>query len=356
MEILIFLVGFLFGGLCVFIPFKLINGNSTKSSEVMLEQMKLYFENTANKIFKENSAEFSEQSREKLDEFFKRFKDRIEDFEKRAKENLDAENEHFSKFDTNIKSFLETGVRISRDANSLVNVMKSDNKTSGKWGEIVLEKVLENSGLRKDEEYKIQHGTSEGRPDATVFLPDGRCIYIDSKTSFMSWEGYVNAEDEEEKEIHRKQFIDSTKAHITGLSKRDYSADTASPDYVLMFIPIESCYSMMFCDDCLLWDFAWKNGVMPVSPSTMLAALKIINSFYIADRQNKNIQEMSRLCTSVHDKFAALLSELLKIQGNLDDSLKKLNGNGNILSQIKKLEKLGCSYTKEIPELPQVNE
>lgn len=352
MQILIFLVGFLIGALCVFIPFKVINKNNKASQDMMLEQMKLYFENTANRIFKESSSELSEHNKEKLEEFFKRFRERIEDFEKRAEENFKAETEHFTKFDMNIKNFLETGNKISHDANSLVNVMKSDNRTSGRWGEIVLERVLEASGLRKDEEYKIQMGTAEGRPDATVFLPEGKCIFIDSKTSFAAWDGFVNAEDEAEKQIHYKQFIDSTKAHITGLAKRDYSVEDASPDYVLMFIPIESCYSMMFCDECALWDFAWKNKVMPVSPSTLLAALKIINSFHVVDRQNKNVLEMARLCTSVHDKFASLLSELLKIRDNLDTSLKKLNGTGNIINQITKLEKLGCTYTKELPNIP----
>ena len=352
MEILIFLVGFLIGALCVFIPFKVINKNNNEAQNLLLEQMKLYFENTANKIFKENSSELSNQNREKLDEFFKRFKERIEDFEKRAEQNFKVEAEHFTKFDMNIKSFLETGNRISHDANSLVNVMKSDNRASGRWGEIVLERVLEASGLRKDEEYKIQAGTSEGRPDATVFLPEGRCIYIDSKTSFAAWEGFLNAKSDEEKQIHYKQFVDSTKAHINGLAKRDYSTEEASPDYVLMFIPIESCYSMMFCDDCALWDFAWKNKVMPVSPSTLLAALKIINAFHVVDRQNKNVLEMARLCTNIHDKFASLLGELLKIRDNLNSSLKKLNGTGNIINQITKLEKLGCVYTKELPNLP----
>lgn len=353
MDLIVFLVGFLVGALCVFIPFKVINKNNKVTQDIMLEQMKLYFENTANKIFKDSSAELSEQNKEKLEDFFKRFKERIEDFEKRTEENLKTETEHFTKFDLNIKNFLETGNKISHDANSLVNVMKSDNRASGRWGEIVLEKVLEASGLRKDEEYKIQMGTAEGRPDATVFLPEGKCIYIDSKTSFASWDGFVNAEDEAEKQIHYKQFIDSTKAHITGLAKRDYSVENASPDYVLMFIPIESCYSMMFCDECALWDFAWKNKVMPVSPSTLLAALKIINSFHVVDRQNKNILEMARLCTSVHDKFAALLTELLKIRDNLDTSLKKLNGAGNIINQITKLEKLGCTHAKELPNFSE---
>lgn len=353
MEILIFLGGFLIGALCVFIPFKVISKNDKTSRDLMLEQMKLYFENTANKIFKENSSELSVQNREKLDEFFKRFKEKIEDFERRTEEKFKAESDNFKTFDMNIKSFLETGNKISHDANSLVNVMKSDNRAAGRWGEIVLEKVLEASGLRKDEEYRIQMGTAEGRPDATIFLPEGRCVYIDSKTSFAAWDGFVNAQDESEKQIHLKQFVDSTKAHINGLAKRDYSVEDVSPDYVLMFIPIESCYSMMFCDDCALWDYAWKNKVMPVSPSTLLAALKIINAFHVVDRQNKNILEMARLCTNIHDKFASLLTELLKIRDNLNTSLKKLNGTGNIINQITKLEKLGCQYSKEIPELPE---
>lgn len=363
MEVLIFLGGFLVGAVCVFIPFRIIENNNREKSvyqdailEKMQEQMKLYFENTANKIFSDNSNKLSDQNKEKLEEFFKRFKEKIEDFEKRAEENFKTETENFTKFDLNIKNFLETGNKISQDTNSLVNVMRSDNRTSGRWGEIVLERVLESSGLRKDEEYKVQMGTAEGRPDATVFLPEGKCIYIDSKTSIQAWDGFVNAESEEEKQIHLKQFIDSTKAHITGLAKREYSQEDNSPDYVLMFIPIESCYSLMFCDDCALWDYAWKNNIMPVSPSTLLAALKIINSFHIVNRQNKNMLEMSKLCTSVHDKFAALLSELLKIRDNLNTSLRKLNGSGNIITQITKLEELGCKYTKEIPQIDEITE
>lgn len=355
MEILIFLVGFFIGALCVFLLFMLVNKNNKQTEKMhseALEQMKLYFENTANKVFKESTTELSETNKEKLEEFFKRFRERIEDFERRAEENFKAENENFTKFDLNIKNFLETGNKISHDANSLVNVMKADNRASGRWGEIVLERVLEASGLRKEEEYKIQMGTAEGRPDATVFLPEGRCVYIDSKTSFSAWEGFVNAETDDEKQMYLKQFTESTKAHIAGLIKRDYSVEEASPDYVLMFIPIESCYSLMFCDNCQLWDYAWKNKAMPVSPSTLLAALKIINSFHVVDRQNKNIQEMARLCSSVHDKFAALLDELLKIRDNLNKALKKLNGTGNIINQITKLEKLGCKTEKTVPTIP----
>ncbi len=375
MEFLIFLAGFLLGAIIVFIISYFVKKQSVAVNEALMAQMKLYFENTASKVLQENSAMFSEQNKEKLeeffkrykessqslsdqnkerlDEFYKRFREKIEAFEKRSEENFKVEAEKFTRFDMNIKSFLEAGNKISQDTNALVNVMKSDNRTQGHWGEIVLERVLEASGLRKDEEYKIQKGTGEGRPDATIFLPEGRCVYIDAKTSLSSWDGYVNAENEDERSDNLKAFIDSTKSHISGLAKRDYSVEEASPDYVLMFIPIESCYSMMFCEDCALWDLAWKNKIMPVSPSTLLSALKIINAFHVVDRQNKNAIEISRLCSGMLDKFAALLADLLKIRGNLDTTLKKLNGTGNILNQIKKIEKLGGVVSKEIPILPE---
>ena len=342
MDILIFIGGFVLGAVCVFIPFFTAQKNTRAE-----------FENLANKIFKENSVELSAQNRERLDEFFKLFKERIEDFEKRTEDNFKQEKENFTIFDLNIKNFLETGKKISMDANALVNVMKSDNRTSGKWGEIVLERVLEASGLRKDEEYKIQAGSSEGRPDATVFLPDNRCIYIDSKTSFASFEGYVNSDNEYEKDVHLKQFIESTKAHIAGLAKRDYSSDDRSPDYVLMFIPIESCYAMLFCEDCALWDFAWKNKVMPVSPSTLLAALKIINSFHIVDRQNKNALEISRICSRMIDKFSDLLGDLSKIKNAYNAAVTKLIGKDNIINQLNRIEELGVKGSKNMPEIPE---
>lgn len=349
MEILMFLIGFFVGILCVLIIIKIIS----KNNDSIKEQIELQFENIATKILKDGSDELSEKNKEKLEEFLLRFKDKIDEFEKRSSENLRTEIEKFDIFDVNIKSFLDAGKTISENTNSLISVMRADNRTSGRWGEIVLERVLELSGLRKDEEYQIQKSIKEGRPDATIILPDNRYVYIDSKTSFQAWDGYINAKNDDEKAEYKKLFTESTKKHITGLAKRDYSNESNTPDYVLMFIPIESCYSMMFCDDCELWNYAWENNIMPVSPSTLLASLKIINSFYIADRQNKNVIEMARLCTSVHDKFAALLTDLIKIKDNLNTTLKKLTGNGNIITQISKLEKLGCKFEKDIPALSE---
>ena len=342
MEILIFIGGFLLGAVCVFVPFMLANKNT-----------QMNFENIANRILKESTGELSQKNIENLDDFFKKFKEKIEDFEKTAKDNFDQESKKLTVFETNIQELIKTGDKISTDAGSLVQAMKTDNRTSGRWGEIVLERVLESSGLRKDEEYKVQSGTAEGRPDATVYLPDDRCIYIDSKTSFASWDGYVNAETDNERDIHKKQFIESTKAHINGLAKRDYSIDEKSPDYVLMFIPIEGCYAQMFCDDCTLWDYAWKNKVMPVSPSTLLAALKIINAFHIVDRQNKNALEISRICSKMIDKFSDLIGDMNKIKTSFNSAMTRLTGKDNIINQLTRIEDLGVKGSKELPEIPE---
>lgn len=355
MEIIIFIVGFALGAGIVFIIFNTISKNAKSSSDQMFAQMQLQFENLTNKIFKESSEEFSSQNKEKLEEFFFKFKEKIEDFEKRTEYNLKAEAEKLTQFDTNIRAFIEEGSKISHYTSSLVNVMKSDNRKQGSWGEIVLEKVLESSGLRDGEEYMLQKGSAEGRPDATIFLPEQKCVYIDAKTSLSSWESYINAENEEEKEENLKSFIESTRNHIVGLSKRDYSSaeNLISPDYVLMFIPIESCYSLLFCDSNRLWELAWKNKIMPVSPSTLLASLKIINSFHGATRLNKNALEISRICSKMVSKFSDMLKEILLARKNIISALTKLSGKDNIFNNINRLEELGVKIEKAVPELDE---
>jgi len=353
--IVIFLVGFILGAGIVFAIFTITQKKAENSKEQMFASMQLQFENLTNKIFKESSEEFSSQNKEKLEEFFSKFKEKIEDFEKRTEQNFKDEVENFTKFDMNIKTFIEAGSKISHDTNSLVNVMKGDNRKQGHWGEIVLEKVLDASGLRKGEEFLLQKGFDDKRPDAVILLPEERCIYIDAKTSFASWDAYVNSNSDEEKDFHLKYFKDSTRAHISGLAKKDYpsTGENTSPDYVLMFIPIESCYSLLFCDDAQMWEFAWKNKIMPVSPSTLLASLKIINSFHGATRLNKNAMEISRICSKMVGKFAEMLKEILQARKNLISALTKLDGKDNIFSNINRLEELGVKIEKSIPELEE---
>jgi len=353
MDIIIFLVGFLCGAGLVFAVFNVTQRKAEDAKEELVTRMQLQFENLTNKIFKETSEDFSAKNKEKLEEFFSKFKERIEDFEKRTENNLKTESEKLTQFDTNMKSFIEEGNKISHYTTSLVNVMKSDNRKQGVWGEIVLARVLEASGLREGEEYMLQKVSAEGRPDATIYLPENRCVYIDAKTSLSSWEAFVNAEDDDKKQVCLKEFIDSTKAHITGLTKRDYTVEEGSPDYVLMFIPIESCYSLLFCEDNRLWDLAWKNNVMPVSPSTLLAALKIINQFHTVSRQNKNALEISRLCSKMLSKFATMLKDILGARKNLISALTTLNGHDSIMRNIERVQELGITMDKEIPLLEE---
>ena len=353
MDILLFLGGFFTGAVIVAVIFIVINSKSKKTSEELAKQMELNFENMANKIFEQNSEKLSTTNKEKLEDFFSKFKEKIEDFEKRTNEKFKNENDNFIKFDQNIKQFIEAGSKISQDTSSLTKIMKSDNRTQGQWGEIVLEKVLEASGLRKDEEYLIQKAnTVEGRPDAIVMLPENRCVMIDAKTSLASFSAYLEAETPEEKAHYLKEFKDSTKAHISGLAKRDYTPEDSSlsPEYILMFIPIESCYSLMFCDDNTLWDYAWKYKIMPVSPSTLLASLKIINTFLVVNRQNKNAQEISRLATKMLDKFADMAKNIRSARDKIDMGLRQLDGRDSLIANAEKMTELGAVMNKSMPE------
>lgn len=352
MEILLFLGGFLSGALIVAVIFTVVSSKNKKTTDELAKQMEIIFENMANKVLEQSSEKLTSTNKEKLEDFFIKFKEKIEDFEKRTNEKFKFENDNFVKFDENIKHFIEAGSKIAQDTSTLTKVMKSDNRTQGQWGEIVLEKVLEASGLRKDEEYVVQKAnTTEGRPDAIVMLPENKCVMIDAKTSLASFSAYLEAQNEDEKQHHLKEFKDSTKAHITGLAKRDYTPDDGSqtPEYILMFIPIESCYSLMFCDDNALWDFAWKNKIMPVSPSTLLASLKIINTFLVVNRQNENAQEISRLATKMLDKFADMVKNIRTAREKIDAGLRQLDGRDSIIVNAEKMTELGAVMNKQMP-------
>lgn len=347
MNIVIFLIGFILGvGLAFGLQF-VLSKNAKAREEELYKRMQTEFENTALKIFNNSSDSITSKNAESLDRILKQFKERIEDFEKHNNENARLERDKLVAFDNNIQTFIKAGNQISQDAASLVKVMKADNRTSGRWGELVLERVFETSGLRKGEEYDVQTVVTEGRPDAVVYLPENKKVFVDAKTSFASWDNYLNAQSDEERALYLREFKHSLKTHISGLSKREYADENSFP-YVMMFIPIESCYSLVFCDDCELWKFAWDKKVMPVSPSTLLAALKIVNSFMALDRQNKNAQEIVKLCTGMLDKFAALLADLKKTRDGLNAAITKLDGRGNVIGQIERLEKLGVKSTKEI--------
>ena len=360
-NIVVFLIGAGLGAIVTYFLMKSMQKQQQDNKEEafqdaykeIYEKMQLQFENLSNRIFKETTQDFSNMSKERITEILEPFKDKFEELKKQSTFNI----EQSAKLDMHIKEVIETGAKISNDTNTLASALKGDNMKQGKWGELILEKVLEVSGLRKGEEYDTQTGFGSKKPDATIFLPDNKAVFVDAKTSLASYDAFLNASDEQEAQLALKQFKDSVKTHITGLAKREYFEieNFVSPEYVLMFIPIESCYSLIFADGGDLWELAWKNKVMPVSPSTLLAALKIINSFNMVNRQNKNAQEIAGLAGKMIDKFADMIKDLNNVQANLSKAMTKLSGRDNLVRQCERLTDLGAKNTKQLPE-PSIQE
>ena len=358
MEIVVYiscvLIGIFIGALITYCVMKSLNKKDFENIQKVCEEtysevyekMQLQFENLSNRIFKETTNDFSNTSKERLNEILEPFKEKFDELKRQSTYNI----EQSAKLDMHIKEVIETGVKISNDTNTLASALKGDNMKQGKWGELILEKVLELSGLRKDVEYSTQTGFGSKKPDATIFLPDNKAIFIDAKTSLASYDAYLNAQNDEEATFALKQFKDSVKTHITGLAKREYFEieEYASPEYVLMFVPVESCYTMLFADNGEMWEFAWKNKIMPVSPSTLLAALKIINSFNMVNRQNKNAQEIAGLAGKMIDKFSEMIKDLNNVQTNLSKAMTKLGGKDNLVRQCERLVDLGAKNSKQI--------
>ena len=244
--------------------------------------------------------------------------------------------------------------------------MKGDQKKQGNWGEFVLERILERSGLIKGEEYDTQFSTrnDEGdilRPDVIIKLPENKHVIIDSKVSLVAYEQYVNTENQEERERNIKLHIESIKSHVKGLSEKSYAHADAinSPDFVLMFMPIESSFSIAVQQDIELFNFAWDRRVVIVSPSTLLATLKTIESIWKREKQTQNAIEIATEGGKLYDKFAGLVEDLKRLGNQLDtvqktykEANKKLfEGSGNLIGKVDKLRQLGAKTTKNLPEI-----
>ena len=252
---------------------------------------------------------------------------------------------------------------IQEDANNLTRALKGDSKKQGNWGEVILEKVLERSGLVKDQEYRIQASlvSADGgrfQPDVVIDLPDDKHLIVDAKVSLVAYERSVSAETEEEREGYVKQHLASIKNHIQELSAKNYHElyKINSPDFVLLFVPIESSFSIAVQKDAELFNFAWDRRVVIVSPSTLLATLRTIASMWKQERQNRNVMEIARLSGSMYDKFVGFVSDMENIgkhikngQDAYDKALNKLSdGSGNLVNTSEKIKKLGAKATKQI--------
>lgn len=339
---------------------------ATQKNEIeeLQKKFKEEFENIANRLLDEKSKKFTEQNKTNLDIILNPLKEKIKDFEAKVEKAYNTERDERITLKAEIKNLMDGTKQISEDANNLTKALKGDNKKQGNWGEVILEKVLERSGLVKGQEYETQYSTNndEGKriqPDVLIKLPDNKHIVVDSKVSLIAYEAFVNADTEELKERFSKEHTLSIRNHVKLLSEKNYSAspDFNSPDFVLLFIPIESSFSLAVQLDQELFSFAWDKKVVIVSPSTLLATLRTIASIWKQERQTKNAIEIAKQSGLLYDKFVGFIEDMDKIGKSIDASkfayegaINKLHkGSGNLVKKAQDIEKLGAKTTKQIP-------
>ncbi len=347
-----------------------------KEIEDIREKFTQEFETISLRLLKTNSQELSKNNREKLDEILSPFQKQIDKFEKQVREAFENEGKDKASLKTEIQQLVQLNQKLSADAKNLTNALKGDTKKQGNWGEIILERILERSGLKKGEEYAAQYSTqnSEGqtiRPDVLVKLPDEKHIIIDSKVSLTAYERFVNSEDLSEQEAALKAHTTSIRKHVNDLSGKNYQTGEGlnTPDFVLLFMPIESAFSLAVQNDADLFNFAWEKRIVIVSPTTLLATLKTIASIWKQERQNQNVQEIARLGGEIHDKLVRTMAEFEKIDEDFGkmhekyrDAKKRLySGRGNVLNTALKMQELGAKNkksfsTKLIDEIEDANE
>lgn len=342
-----------------------------KSHTQQLNQLEVQFENLAQKIFEEKSTRFAEQNQKNLHSVLEPIKERLKEFQQRIETTYSQEQNERGFLRGEINKLIELNKTMSNEAHNLTRALKGENKTQGNWGELILENILERSGLRKNEEYTIQ-GTglgltnSEGKniqPDVIVNLPDSKHIIVDSKMTLNAYEQYSAAESIEEQEQFGKLHVEALKRHIDGLSEKKYhTADKLiSPDFVILFMPLEPAFALAFKLKPDLFQYAWDKNIAIVSPTTLLATLRTVAALWKQDRSEKNALEISKRGGLLYDKFAGLLEDLNdlgKKLGAAQDAhhkvIKKMSeGRGNLIDQVEDLKTLGAKTGKALPALEQ---
>ena len=321
------------------------------------------FENLANKILDDKSKKFTEQNKTNLDAILNPLKENITKFEKKVDDTYKAEASERNSLKGEIKALVTLNKQISEEANNLAKALKGDTKKQGNWGEIILEKVLERSGLQKGAEYEMQvsmtgDDSKRVQPDAVIYLPDKKHIIIDAKVSLVAYEQFVNAPTEEDRAMHLQAHIVSVKSHIKGLSEKNYQTLGAlnTPDFVLLFMPIESSFSLAVQADNEIFNYAWDKKIVIVSPSTLLATLRTIASIWKQERQTRNALEIAKQSGDLYDKFVGFVDELIAVgkkmndaKGSYDEAMKKLStGKGNLVKRAENIKELGAKTTKDI--------
>jgi DNA recombination protein RmuC len=326
------------------------------------EKLEFKLKDISQQIFEEKSKRFREDSLRGMELMLNPFREKMTEFQRKVEEMHLVDTKDRLKLHSEIERIVMTGQKMSLETENLTRALKGDVKLQGNWGELILEKVLEASGLREGEEFTLQGKDlklkdEDGKhqmPDVIINLPEGKHLIIDAKVSLVSYERYIN----EGLEVDLSAFLDSLYAHIKGLSKKSYHHldKLVSPDYVMMFVPIEGAFTLSMQKDKELFNYAWERSIVFVSPSTLLATLRTVSSLWKQERQNKNAIEIARQAGALYDKFAGVAEDLDQMQtqirkvGDSFDNLKgkMLSGKGSLASRMENLKELGAKSSKSL--------
>ncbi|MCI9844104.1 DNA recombination protein RmuC [Flavobacterium pectinovorum] len=323
------------------------------------------FENLANKILEEKSAKFTEQNSVNMKNILLPLQDKIQGFEQKVEQTHKESIDYHAALRQQILGLSEMNVQMSKETLNLTKALKGDSKIQGNWGELVLERVLEKSGLEKGREYEVQQSfmSAEGNrvfPDVVINLPDGKKMIVDSKVSLTAYEKWVNEEEENLKNEFLKEHVNSLKRHVEQLGSKNYHDlyQIESPDFVLLFIPIEPAFAIALNEDSALYNKAFAKNIVIVTPTTLLATLRTIDSMWANQKQQENAFEIARQAGALYDKFEGFVTDLVKIGNKIKDTKteyenamnKLVEGRGNLISSVEKLRKMGAKAKKSLPE------
>lgn len=331
----------------------------------MQEVAKTEFQNLANKILEEKTLKFTEQNQQNLKNILNPLQEKITNFEKKVENTHKESIDYHAALRQQIIGLKDLNLQMSKETVNLTKALKGDSKAQGNWGELVLERVLEKSGLEKDREYEIQKSfvTEEGnrvQPDVVINLPDGKKMIVDSKVSLTAYEKYINEEEEEQKSAFLKEHVNSLKRHVEQLGNKNYQHlyEMESPDFVLLFIPIEPAFAIALNEDTQLYNKAFEKNIVIVTPSTLLATLRTIDSMWTNQKQQDNAIEIARQAGALYDKFEGFVTDLVKIGKKMDEAKieyegamnKLVDGRGNLITSVQKLKIMGAKAKKSLPE------
>ncbi len=340
------------------------NTRSLQQLEENKQVMKEEFGNLANDILDAKSKLVSEQQQERLEHLLKPFKEQLGDFRNKVEEAQKADNEGRAALKQQLETLYTLNQKITDEAGNLANALKGDKKLQGNWGELQVEKILESSGLIKGQEYerepnfKDEEGQNK-RPDFVVYLPEQKHLIIDSKVSLVDYMNYVNADEDEERAVALKRHVQSIRNHIKSLNEKDYPSlpEMKAPDFVFMFMPIEPAFMVAFQHEQQLFNEAFENRIVVVTPTTLLATLRTVSNLWTIERQNANARKLADRARQVYDKLRIFVekmekldTQLVNVRATYDDALGTLKyGRGNLISQADQFLTLGVRVKKELP-------